>query len=101
MDFGNYTEFVEHFDVPLRPAIKTTFDEIDCWIVRDFMEPHRTNLHLEHGVAKEDVESFYYLRRNPTLCKAIRDPIYLLFQHVSEICSHISSAPAWRMSSGS
>lgn len=65
---GNYMEFVEEIDGPLRPAIETTYGEIACWVVEDFTEPERTKLHVQHGESKDDQEAFYYLRRSPILC---------------------------------
>ncbi|TVY68961.1 hypothetical protein LSUE1_G008498 [Lachnellula suecica] len=67
---SSYIKFVSDFDVPLRPAIKTTSKEIDCWILNDFPEPRRTDFHIQHGELEEgqEAEAFYYLRRNPILC---------------------------------
>lgn len=52
----------------MRSAIKTTVEEIECWITDDFMEPDRSRLHLDHGEHQSDIECFYYLRRHPILC---------------------------------
>ncbi|KAF4621870.1 hypothetical protein G7Y89_g14475 [Cudoniella acicularis] len=64
---NDYLDFVEPFEIPVRPAIQTTAEEIECWITNDFAEPNRTELHVSHGES-EDQEPYYYLRRNPILC---------------------------------
>lgn len=65
---GSYMEFVEEIDGPLNPAIEITYGEIECWVLDDFTEPNRTDLHVKHGESKDEQEAFYYLRRNPILC---------------------------------
>ncbi|KAH8586168.1 hypothetical protein B0O99DRAFT_83821 [Bisporella sp. PMI_857] len=64
---GNYCNFTKNTFVPQHSAIKTTLNEIECWITCDFAEPDRRNLFRRNGIDQE-LEPFYYLRRNPLLC---------------------------------
>jgi hypothetical protein len=64
----NYIRFADGFAAPIKPVIKTTLAEVDCWITKDFMGPDRLKLHIDHGESQDDVEPFYYLRRHPVLC---------------------------------
>lgn len=70
--FNNYRTFTKDFGAPRNPAIKTTVEEVECWITDDFMEPDRSKLHLEHGKHDADIEPYYYLRRHPILCGLIK-----------------------------
>jgi len=66
-----HMDFIKDFDDPIQRGervIKTTIAEVECWISGDFAEPMRSTQHMNGGAAKEDIEPFYYLRRNPILC---------------------------------
>ncbi len=62
---GTYLDFSKDFYAPRFKAIETTFAEIECWVIGDLAEPQRTDLHLSHGETKDQIEPFFYLRRNP------------------------------------
>ena len=62
-----YLDFIKDTDAMVHPDIRTTIEEVECWITRDFVEPQRTDMIRKKGF-KQPIEAFYYLRRNPILC---------------------------------
>src|SRR5258706_7648081 len=62
---GNYVELAKESGVMTEGPILTTAAEVNCFITEDFMEPSRTNLHVEHGRPRESIEPNFYLRRQP------------------------------------
>lgn len=64
----HYIDFAKDFDVPISSVLYTTVSEVECWITKDFAEPMRTKMHLEHGHPKSSIEQYHYLRRHPLLC---------------------------------
>lgn len=63
-----YSDFNKDFDVPKARVIDITIQEAEIWAMDDFMGPERLKLHLDHGVPRQFVEPFHYLRSNPLIC---------------------------------
>lgn len=62
-----YFDSVRDFDVFAKPPLlKSAREEIEFWIFTDFIGLCRKGAHLNVGVPEEDIEPYYYLKRNPS-----------------------------------